>query len=268
MQEENLMIKEDILKRFSNILEKRFAYYAHNKHERLKKIKKSENCNNRISFDRSIAEKRIITGTDEVGRGSIFGPVLCSTVCYIPDELTAHPVISLIDDSKALTSQKRELVFFFLLESSFRFSLGYSTVYSIDKNNILNSTIEAIKRSLKGLKFLAEPDKCFHLIDGQFPVSFGNNSQKIIKGDSRSFIIALASIVAKVIRDYLIIALSGFYPGYFLEKNMGYGTREHFRCIEERGTTELHRVSFLKNYFSRQRQKLLIKKAVGDYSGF
>lgn len=197
-----------------------------------------------------------ISGTDEVGRGAIFGPVFSATVLY--DKNKFADIVDITDDSKKLSMKKREIIFFYMLDRDINFSLGYSTVDYIECHNILNATIHAVKSGINGLKC---PD-ALHLVDGRFPIERMKNEKEnirmIVRGDSIYPVISLASIIAKVVRDMLVLCYSHFFPGYQLEKNMGYGTTAHFKGIATNGYSYLHRVSFLKKYLQRCKQQTII----------
>jgi len=252
LYQEKICRKTEIMESFSNMMEKEQDRY---KLPDLKLKSSKEGLKSKLDFDRSFSSGGIITGTDEVGRGCLFGPVFTATVKYNPCSDAIHSVLALVDDSKKLTADMRKSILFHTLENNIVFSLGFSTVDYIERNNILSATVNAVRMSLAGIG-----NDAYHLIDGKFPVYFGSNAQAVTKGDSQSFAIGLASIIAKAVRDYLIIALSDFYPGYCLEKNMGYGTNLHYSGIDSHGPTELHRLSFLKGYFLRKKQGSLIKR--------
>ena len=182
-------------------------------------------------------------GIDEVGRGSVFGPVFSAVV--VLNEKNKFILKQLgVKDSKKLTPKKRELLLPKILLLSSDYGIGQSSAREIDKHGIRIATELSMIRALKKLK-----DKPSELIvDGPLLLRQWKGFQKnIISGDSKFISISSASIVAKVFRDNLMKRLEKKYSGYFISKNKGYGTREHLSIIKENGITNLHRKSFLKN---------------------
>jgi len=193
-----------------------------------------------------------VAGIDEVGRGSLFGPVVAAAVVF-PAEffLKKKPTwAGEVFDSKLVRPTKRVELVPFILETAADFGLGYATSGEIDRLNILRATRLAMVRALDDLKF--RPD--IILVDG-YPIKDLNYLQRgILQGDRKVFSIAAASIVAKVFRDGLIQLLGELYPGYQLNKHKGYATRVHYQALEELGPCPLHRRSF-KLY----KERMLIK---------
>ncbi len=256
LKQENVQNRIKIADHFINLIDnEQNEYYSIIRNMNPKKLEQTD-ISRKIRFDSMMAHDMAIAGTDEVGRGCIFGPVFTATAEGTNACKLDHPVFAAIDDSKRLTSRLRKSILFFCIEKNIEFSIGFSTVNYIEKNNILNATINAIKMSINNIA----GNGVFYLIDGRFPVDFGPNTKKVVKGDSKSFVIGLASIIAKTVRDYLMATLSLFYPGYFLERNMGYGTKDHFLMISRKGYTELHRKSFLRRYLAGKHQGTLIQK--------
>lgn len=252
---ESISKKDEVSYYFNEIYNKKKKYYTINKDRILSRVKGSgSKLDEVMKFDCSFNDRGMITGTDEVGRGCIFGPVIAVTVMYNKIFPGEDPVFQFVNDSKKLDKRKRELIFFSALKADLDFSIGFSTVDYIERYNILNATVNAMRMSLK--KYIKADS--VNLIDGRFPIGIFDNSIMVIKGDCRSFAIGLASIMAKSIRDLLMTALSKIYPDYMIENNMGYGTVQHFKKIDENGYTELHRESFLKKHFQKQRQRMLI----------
>ena len=181
-------------------------------------------------------------GIDEVGRGAIFGPVFSAVVV-----LTEKNKFTLkkfgVTDSKKLTPKKRKLLLPKILLLSSDYGIGQSSVREIDQLGIRVATELSMIRALKKLK--EEPSEL--IIDGPLLLRPWKGMQmNEVSGDSKFIAIASASIVAKVARDNLMERLEKKYSGYFIFKNKGYGTREHFSNIKKNGITNLHRKSFLK----------------------
>jgi ribonuclease HII len=182
----------------------------------------------------------IVAGVDEVGRGAIFGPVVAAAVVLPIDALPQLVAIG-IKDSKKLSSQKRTQLAKIICATAIDWKIGFASTGEIDKMNILQATLLAMKRAI--LKLKVQPTLC--LIDGnQIVKDLPLPQQTIIKGDSLSLSIASASIVAKVWRDDLISRMAIKYPMYDLDRNKGYGSKKHLIALEQYGTSPLHRKSF------------------------
>ena len=181
-------------------------------------------------------------GIDEVGRGSIFGPVFSAAIV-----LTKNNGLTLkklgVNDSKKLTPQKRKNLFPKIIALSSDYTFGQSSVIEIDKFGIRYATELSMIRAIKKLRH--KPSEL--IIDGPLSLRLWEGNQRnIISGDSKFTSIAAASIIAKVMRDSLMERLERKYPGYFIFKNKGYGTKQHFSSLKENGLTNLRRKSFLK----------------------
>ena len=181
-------------------------------------------------------------GIDEVGKGAVFGPVFSAVVVLSKKNKLTLKELG-VKDSKKLTARKRKFLFTKILLLSSDYGIGQSSAREIDKLGIRVATELSMMRALKKLK--EEPSEL--IIDGSLLLRPWKGVQKnIVSGDSKFTAIASASIVAKVCRDNLMERLDIEYPRYLLFKNKGYGTKEHFKIIKEKGITNLHRKSFLK----------------------
>jgi len=185
---------------------------------------------------------KLIAGVDEVGRGALFGPVVAAAVILseslIRQRLTGW--IKEIDDSKVISPGKRKRLARAILAHAASVGVGFATNFEIDQENIYWASLKAMRRAVENLPIA--PD--FVLVDG-FGLNNVNYPQKIIlQGDQKSITIAAASIVAKVLRDEMMMHLDGFFEGYALSKNKGYGTKDHYRALKEKGPTLFHRLSF------------------------
>lgn len=184
--------------------------------------------------------QRPIAGVDEVGRGALFGPVVAAAV-ILPDLALPHLVAANIKDSKKLSGNQRELLAQQICELAVDWKIGFASTAEIDRINILQATLLAMKRAV--LKLKIQPALC--LIDGnQLVKDLPLPQQTIVKGDERSLAIASASIVAKVWRDALVLRLASKYPMYDLERNKGYGSQRHLMALRQYGPSLLHRKSF------------------------
>ncbi len=180
----------------------------------------------------------LIAGVDEAGRGPWAGPVVAGAVVLYTAALPAALRYGL-DDSKKLTAKKREDLFD-LLPDCAAIGIGISEPTEIDNINILQASFRAMERALAGLN----PPPDYVLVDGNKMPDIPSHGESVVKGDSRSFSIAAASIVAKVTRDRIMADLAGQFPGYGWERNAGYGTAEHKAALERLGVTDQHRQSY------------------------
>ena len=175
-------------------------------------------------------------GVDEAGRGSLAGPVTAAAVILGKNFKGKN-----LDDSKKLSQSKRLELKKFIEKNALAYSVAFVSSYQIDKNNILNSTFEAMHKSIKGLNI--EPD--FILVDGNLFKPYRDLKYKcIIKGDQKYQNIAAASILAKTYRDEYMSNLHVKFPEYNWIKNKGYGTKFHVDMITKFGKTKYHRKSF------------------------
>jgi len=178
---------------------------------------------------------QIPAGVDEAGRGPLAGPVVAASVI-----LSKENPIDGLNDSKALTPQKRSLLYDIISEKSVSFAVGIIENDVIDQINILQSTIKAMESSILGLT--VKPDLVY--IDGNRPTTLEIRQQTIVKGDTKCQSIAAASIIAKVTRDRIMEKLHEIYPQYGFLKHKGYPTIAHYEAIRMYGPSPVHRLSF------------------------
>ena len=177
----------------------------------------------------------IIAGVDEVGRGSLVGPVYAAAV--ILDKSINHKILK---DSKTLSNNKREELYKYIKKNSI-WAIGQASIKEIEKINILQASLLAMKRAI--LKLNKKPSLV--LIDGNKLPNLKNYKLKcIIKGDQKIPSISAASIIAKVTRDKFITKLSNEFNNYGWDTNSGYGTKEHLSAIKIFGITKYHRKTF------------------------
>jgi ribonuclease HII len=179
----------------------------------------------------------VVAGVDEVGRGSLFGPVVAAAV-YYPHGRRFR--IRGMRDSKQLTPMQRGMLDS-LIRIHGRYGVGAADSRYIDEHGIRAATQLAMARAVAALPEEAE----YVLVDGDMRIGGLPLPQRtIVHGDSLSVSIASASIVAKVFRDELVVSLAVNWPGYGLERHKGYPTPEHLRALREHGPTPMHRMTF------------------------
>lgn len=176
-----------------------------------------------------------IAGVDEVGRGPLAGDVVAAAVILDP----ARPIEGL-RDSKKLSEARREELAGHIREQSLAWCVARASVAEIDKINILQASLLAMKRAVEGLA--VQPG--FVLVDGNRLPQWHYASEPVVKGDDRVPAIAAASILAKVQRDAELVALEQEYPGYGFAAHKGYPTKTHLAALKELGVTPVHRRSF------------------------
>jgi len=178
----------------------------------------------------------LVAGVDEAGRGPLAGPVVVA--CVILDQ--SKPIIGL-DDSKKLSSKKREKLYYEIMEKAIDYTIIEVSHLEIDKVNILQATLKGMSKAVLLLK--VKPDKC--LIDGnRVPDDLIGMANAVVSGDSLHKCISAASILAKVYRDRLMVKLSLRYPRYGFEKHKGYPTKQHLLALQNYGVLPIHRRSF------------------------
>jgi len=180
-----------------------------------------------------------VAGVDEAGRGPLAGPVLAAAVILPP-----HTAIRGVDDSKRLTTEKREALFDEIRDTATAIAIGAASTREVDQLNILRASHLAMARAIR--KLPVQPQKI--IIDGLPVKSLPYEHTAVIDGDAKVHCVACASIVAKVVRDRLMRLLSERYPGYGWDQNAGYGTPDHRDAIVELGLTPHHRRSFEPNF--------------------
>ena len=177
----------------------------------------------------------VVIGVDEVGRGCLAGPVLAAAV-LMPLKTDYY-----FRDSKLLNKKERLASYRLIKKYAFSVKIGAASVQEIDNTNILLATNLAMKRAVEKLDWVGK----IVLVDGCHLPNIENcNLKAIVKGDQTYSQIAAASIVAKVVRDYLMTRISRNYPGYLFENHKGYPTKAHIFALKNLGVTDLHRKTF------------------------
>lgn len=192
---------------------------------------------------RELGGAGVVVGVDEVGRGSVAGPLTVCAVC-LPDE----PRIWGVNDSKQLSPARREMLAVRIAETARAIGICHIPPERIDAIGMARSLREAVAGAVADTGL--DPD-CV-LMDGN-PLGAVPNERDVVHGDATVACIAAASIVAKVTRDELMVELDAEYPGYHLARSKGYASPEHIQAIRERGLTPVHRVSFCGNFLETAR---------------
>ena len=178
----------------------------------------------------------LLAGVDEVGRGPLAGPVVACAVIMPAD----RRAIAGVDDSKRVTEKDRVRLARKIRQSAVAIGVGAASVREIDTYNIYHASTRAIRRAVRRLP--VSPDHV--VLDGKTIRTLGIEHTAVVKGDSRCYAVACASIIAKVIRDGLMRRLARRYPEYGWEHNCGYATLDHIAVVDTVGMTPHHRRSF------------------------
>ncbi len=190
------------------------------------------------TFELEAAELQVgggpIAGVDEAGRGPWAGPVVAAAVILDPDLIPAN-----IDDSKIVDEDGRAFLYNRIMKVA-DVGVGIADIDRIDRDNILSATLWAMGEAVAALKCRPK----LVLIDGNRAPHIKIETRTIVKGDAKCLSIAAASIIAKVTRDRIMMALAKDFPGYGFERHKGYGTPEHQMAIEKFGVCQIHRRSF------------------------
>lgn len=206
-------------------------------------MKKVWNKEEKLQYERKFLSQgyQNIVGVDEVGRGPLAGPVVCAAVIMPFDD---DKIIEGIDDSKKLSEKKREELAEKIKQTALAYVIIETDEKVIDEINILEATKLGMKRAVESLSLAPE----MVLTDGNMTLDIAYPQHSIVKGDSLSYSIGAASIIAKVHRDHLMDEYAKTYPAYDFEKNKGYGTAAHINAIKEYGLCPIHRRTFTKKF--------------------
>lgn len=191
----------------------------------------------KIESELTEAGYQAVCGVDEAGRGPLCGPVVAAA-CILPQGL----VIEGLNDSKKLSAKKREALFDFICENAIAYCIAEASVEEIDRLNILEADLLAMRRAIDGLSVKAD----FALIDGNVARDFQIPARAVVHGDAISPSIAAASILAKVTRDRQCADLDAAYPQYGIAKHKGYGTKAHMDALRKYGPSPIHRKQFIR----------------------
>ncbi|GIW44956.1 MAG: ribonuclease HII [Candidatus Binatia bacterium] len=178
---------------------------------------------------------RLVGGCDEVGVGPLAGPVVAAAVVIAPGI-----AVEGVDDSKKLTALQRERLAAEIETAAVAVSVGVVDVEEVDRMNVLQAAIEAMRRAVLGLSVRPE----HLLVDARAIPGIGIPQSALVDGDATSYAVAAASIVAKVRRDAMMRQWHQRFPQYGFDRNMGYGTPEHLRALALHGPCPIHRTTF------------------------
>lgn len=200
---------------------------------------------NRLDFERDLWSRKftLVAGVDEAGRGPLAGPVVAAAVMLPVAWATSgvDPRLTELNDSKQLTEAQRETFFQIITtHSDIHHAIAIVDAATIDRINILQATHRAMNTALAQL----QPQPQHALVDGRPVKSLTLPQTALVKGDSRSYSIAAASVLAKVTRDRMMRELDGQFPGYGFAIHKGYGVPQHLAAIEKLGPCPIHRMSF------------------------
>lgn len=190
-----------------------------------------------LQFERRLQRQgyKVVAGIDEAGRGPLAGPVLAAAVV-----LPEHFELPGLTDSKKLSHAARERLFPLIRQQALAVGIGHASPAEIDQLNILQATLQAMLRAVSRLS----PVPDYLLIDGITPLPYALPQQTLKKGDSRSLSIAAASVIAKVVRDRLMVHYDRRFPGYGFSGHKGYGSAAHRQAIVDLGPCPIHRATF------------------------
>ena len=180
----------------------------------------------------------MVCGVDEAGRGPLCGPVVAAAV-ILPRGL----VIDGLNDSKKISPKKRDALYDVIIDSAVAYAIEQGSVEEINSTNILEATMNAMRRAVSNLAVKAD----FALVDGNIARNFPIPAKPVVSGDARSPSIAAASILAKVTRDRLCIQMDEQFPMYGIAKHKGYGTKDHMAALRQYGAEpSIYRTKFIR----------------------
>ncbi len=180
---------------------------------------------------------KLIAGIDEAGRGPLAGPVVVASVIMPLDN-----IIPGVNDSKKLSEKKRNMLYPLIMDACIDYHIAIVDHTTIDTINILNATKQGMCECIDSLRSVDAV-----LIDA-VKLDTQVKTMSIIKGDSLSYSIACASIIAKCTRDKIMLDMHSSYPEYGFDKHKGYGTAKHIQALKLYGKCPIHRDTFIKNF--------------------
>ena len=201
-------------------------------------------------YENDLSKKgiNIIGGTDEAGRGPLYGPVVAACVV-----LPKNFELIGLNDSKKLSEKKRNLFYDYLIKNTI-YGIGIVSPEEIDKINIYEASRKAMIKAIKEVK---KQIKLEYVLSDAMPIDIDIPVMPIIKGDAKSISIAAASVIAKVTRDNILYEIDKKHPEYGFKNHKGYPTKKHLEAIEKYGLIEGYRKSYgpVKKYLEKEHAK-------------
>ena len=193
-----------------------------------------------------------VIGSDEAGRGALAGPVVAASCCILTDDIQSFEPIAGVDDSKALTVEDRRRIYDQVINQPDTYAISVAEVSNeaVDEVNILVATMDCFRQSIEGLVHERgfDPTESYGIVDGKKSPKLVNcpglSCRPWVKADTEVYSVAIASIVAKTVRDDLMIAMHETYPQYDFASNKGYNSADHLIAIHNHGACPIHRMSF------------------------
>lgn len=192
------------------------------------------------TFENILLKKgfKYIAGVDEVGRGSLAGPIVASAIILDPKKI--NQLKDRVKDSKQLTPRIRESLYLEIMNAALSVSLSFIPHHTIDKKGLSYANKKALREASMGLHIKPDYVLCDAFVIHELPVP----TLGLIKGDNVSISVAAASIIAKVTRDKMMDRFDRMYPGYSFESNKGYSSKAHWSALSEHGPCPIHRLSY------------------------
>lgn len=198
-----------------------------------------------------LKSRGVIIGTDEAGRGALAGPVTAAAV-YLTQEQEDTLISMGLKDSKRISPHGREKLFSAMNDLRVMWRVSMCSPEIIDKDNVLNASLHAMSCAVSGVARSTGGAECV-IVDGNQRITELNLPQWVlVKADDLIPCVSAASVIAKVIRDRLMVILSGKYPGYELDVNKGYPTRKHMDSVRRLGLSPIHRRTFCRKIMNRR----------------
>ena len=207
-----------------------------------------------MSILRRLSEQGNVIGTDEAGRGALAGSVVAAAVCLTQSQEAS--LLSLgLRDSKRLSPKRRESLFAAMRDLRVTWRAFMGSVERVDRDNVLNASLWTMGEAVSRVARVSDGVACV-IVDGNESIPGLDIPQWVlVKADDVIPCVSAASIVAKVIRDRLMVKLSAEYPGYFLEQNKGYPTQAHIQALGTLGMSSIHRRTFCRKFLHERGSK-------------
>jgi len=236
------------------------AKRPNNKNNRRKTSSGGGGRKNRQNMSNLQAEKdlmikrgyKYVIGSDEAGRGALAGPVVAASCCILTDDIQSFEPIAGVDDSKALTAEDRSRIYEQVMSQPEVYAVNVAEVTNeiVDETNILVATMDCFCKSIEGLvhEHGFDPTESYGIVDGKKSPKLincpGLSCRPWVKADTEVYSVAIASIIAKTVRDDTMIAMDTTYPQYDFAANKGYNSADHLIAIHNHGACPIHRMSF------------------------